>query len=60
MATDAMRHDPASAPQAVQLPPAAFSIPGDWTDWTFADLQAHLGEVPQGRIRLNPQPGTAT
>ena len=29
-------------------------------NWTFADLQAHLGGVPASRIRLYPAPGTAT
>lgn len=29
-------------------------------DWTLADLQEHLGGVPASRIRLVPQPGTAT
>ncbi len=28
--------------------------------WTLADLQKHLGGVPSRRIRLFPQPGTAT
>ena len=30
------------------------------TNWTVADLQAHLGGVPASRIRLYPAPGTAT
>jgi len=30
------------------------------TNWTVADLQAHLGGVPVSRIRLYPAPGTAT
>jgi Uma2 family endonuclease len=29
-------------------------------EWTVADLQKHLGEVPAHRIRLFPPPGTAT
>jgi Uma2 family endonuclease len=29
-------------------------------DWTLADLQKHLGNVPAKRIRLFPAPGTAT
>lgn len=29
-------------------------------DWTFADLLVQLGDVPLGRIRMNPPPGTAT
>jgi hypothetical protein len=29
-------------------------------DWTFADLQQHLGDVPANRIRVFPAPGTAT
>ena len=29
-------------------------------DWTFGDLLAQLGDVPPGRIRLVPAPGTAT
>lgn len=29
-------------------------------DWTLADLQRHLGNVPPERIRLFPPPGTAT
>lgn len=30
------------------------------TDWTLADLQAHLGGIPLDRIRLYPPPGMAT
>ncbi len=30
------------------------------SNWTFADLQSHLGGVPAERIRLYPTPGTAT
>jgi Uma2 family endonuclease len=30
------------------------------TEWTFADLQAHLGGIPPERIRLYPPPGMAT
>src|SRR4051812_31126354 len=37
------------------IPPAAFPA-----NWSLADLQAHLGGVPAGRIRLFPAPGTAT
>ena len=29
-------------------------------DWTFADLQEHLGGIPANRIHLYPTPGTAT
>ncbi len=29
-------------------------------DWSLADLQNHLGNVPLHRIRLNPPPGYAT
>jgi Uma2 family endonuclease len=29
-------------------------------DWSLADLQEHLGGIPLERIRLHPQPGTAT
>lgn len=28
--------------------------------WTLADLQQHLGDIPAGRIVLNPPPGHAT
>ncbi len=34
--------------------------PDEWTDWSLADLQAHLDDIPLERIRLNPQPGRAT
>ncbi|MDA1050736.1 MAG: Uma2 family endonuclease [Planctomycetota bacterium] len=30
------------------------------TNWTIADLQAHLGDIPAERIRLFPPPGYAT
>lgn len=30
------------------------------TQWTMADLQAHLGGIPANRIRLYPPPGYAT
>lgn len=30
------------------------------TQWTMADLQAHLGDIPAERIRLFPPPGYAT
>lgn len=30
------------------------------TEWTLADLQAHLGGIPAERIRLYPPPGMAT
>lgn len=30
------------------------------TDWTVADLYAHFGPIPHGRIRQEPPPGTAT
>ena len=30
------------------------------TTWSMADLQDHLGGIPLDRIRLYPQPGTAT
>ena len=30
------------------------------TEWTLADLQAHLGDIPAERIRLYPPPGMAT
>jgi hypothetical protein len=39
----------------VPLPPTL--VP---TEWTMADLQAHLGGVPAERIRLYPPPGMAT
>ena len=29
-------------------------------DWTVADLLAHFGPIPHGRIRQEPVPGTAT
>ena len=29
-------------------------------DWTLADLQRHLGDIPPERIRLFPSPGLAT
>lgn len=35
----------------------ATPLPGEWT---MADLQEFLGNVPARRIRLYPQPGTAT
>ncbi len=44
---------PASTTPA--LPPTL--IP---TEWTLADLQAHLGGIPPERIRLYPPPGMAT
>jgi Uma2 family endonuclease len=40
--------------------PTAFSSPVLPQNWTFADLQAHLGNVPANRIRVFPAPGTAT
>jgi Uma2 family endonuclease len=45
----------AIGPQA--LPNAASVYPADWS---LADLQRHLGDIPADRIRLHPQPGTAT
>lgn len=56
----------AAAASPVVVPPAgapAAAIPSDprfpdW--WTLADLQRHLGDIPAERIRLYPQPGTAT
>ena len=30
------------------------------TDWSFADLQEHLGGIPPERIRIYPPPGMAT
>ncbi|MCA9162391.1 MAG: Uma2 family endonuclease [Planctomycetales bacterium] len=30
------------------------------SDWTLADLQRHLGDIPPERIRLFPSPGLAT
>ncbi len=30
------------------------------TEWTVADIQARLGDIPPGRIRTYPAPGTAT
>ena len=30
------------------------------TDWSLADLQRHLGDIPLERIRLYPPPGMAT
>jgi Uma2 family endonuclease len=29
-------------------------------NWTFADLQTHLGDIPAERIRMSPPPGYAT
>ncbi len=45
----------------VASPPAAVSPQPPFPDWwTLADLQRHLGDIPAERIRLYPQPGTAT
>jgi Uma2 family endonuclease len=30
------------------------------TDWTLADMLAHLGGIPSERIRMYPPPGMAT
>src|SRR5688500_5876508 len=43
-------HTPSASPPAPPFPA--------W--WTLADLQQHLGDIPAERIRLYPQPGTAT
>jgi hypothetical protein len=59
MATDAISPDPAAAPPAGTISPV-FSFPGHSTEWTLADLQAHLGGIPLKRIRLHPPPGTTT
>jgi len=50
----------AAAPQpAFEL--AARTSPSIWpSDWSLADLQQHLGEIPAERIRLVPAPGCAT
>ena len=42
------------------LPPPVFLQSAFPRNWTFADLQQHLGGVPAERIRLFPPPGTAT
>jgi Uma2 family endonuclease len=38
----------------------AVPAPAFPANWTFADLQQHLGGIPAERIRLYPAPGTAT
>ena len=43
-----------SQPDAATPPLAAYA------DWSLADLLEHLGGIPAERIRLRPQPGTAT
>ncbi len=43
-----------SQPTAATPPQAAYA------DWSLADLLEHLGGIPAERIRLRPQPGTAT
>jgi Uma2 family endonuclease len=59
-------NDPA---QLVSLGALLMATTADWSaaqqvplphHWTMADLQKHLGGVPARRIRLFPQPGTAT
>lgn len=42
------------------LPDSPLVPAGFPADWSLADLQAHLGDIPPERIRLRPPPGTAT
>jgi Uma2 family endonuclease len=56
MATESMVPGPAMVLAPVTAP-LTTALP---TDWTLADLQAHLGGIPLNRIRLFPQPGMAT
>ena len=50
MATAASSPTPTSVTLQAQLP----------ANWSIADLQKHLGDIPLQRIRLFPPPGFAT
>ena len=45
MATDAILPDPATVPPTAAPPPGR-PLPGDWTDWTFADLRSISAGFP--------------
>jgi Uma2 family endonuclease len=46
---------PIGAPEVVAAPTIVFP-----DTWTIVDFQAHLGDIPAERIRLDPKPGHAT